>query len=291
MMLSFQSGAINTHCHLCDGTESCFIKKEGEWSIVQCKNCSFVYITPLPDSSFLYRHYQEYLPADNNRIIQWREMMSEIFKKSLDTIEESCCHKRGVLLDIGCGYGFFIDAARQRGWHVKGIELCEHARAYATSKSLEVDTKKLFDQRYKNETFDVVTLFYVLEHLPEPLKYLKEINRILKPGGLLLARVPHTTPLVKALKTFGIPNRLYDAPSHLSDFSPHTISLALEKTGFCEIRTFPGGATRPHELGKRIISCGSGLIADVLYAISGTRLLLPGVSKTTIAKKAGRSNA
>lgn len=272
-------------CHICGGEEACLVKKEGAWDVVQCKSCSFVYVTPLPDEQFLYLHYQTYLPASDASIAQWRTMMIGIFQRSLSVIEAKHGPNKGTLLDIGCGYGFFLELAHKSGWRVYGVELCAHARTYAASKSLEVDSKDLFARAYEDKMFDVITLFYVLEHLPDPLRYLKEINRILKPGGLLLARVPHTTPLVKFLKIFGIPNRLYDVPSHLSDFSPCTITMALEKTGFNEIRTFPGGATRPHVISKRVISYCSGLLADVLYAISGKRLLVPGVSKTTIARK------
>ena len=278
-------------CNICGANETNFIKKEDTWDVVQCKRCSFVYITPLPSEQFLYKHYQTYLPVGDVYIEQWRSMMLCVFQRSLDAIESRRGSRKGTLLDIGCGYGFFLELALQRGWHVNGVEPCKHARAYAASKSLKVDPGDLFAQAYKDEMFDVVTLFYVLEHLPDPLRYLKEVNRILKPGGLLLARVPHTTPLVKFLKIFGISNRLYDVPSHLSDFSPLTLALAMKKTGFTEIQTFPGGATRPHAILKRIVSICSGLLADILYVLSGNRLLIPGVSKTTIAKKVKHEEA
>ena len=274
------------NCYICSSRESRLIKKEGVWDVVQCRNCSFVYVNPLPDEQFLHDHYQTYLSADNVCIEQWRRMMLDVFERSLGAIETRYGHSnKGTLLDIGCGYGFFLDLARQNGWQVCGVEPCAHARAYAASRSLEVDPGDIFARAYKNDTFDVVTLFYVLEHLRYPLKYLKEINRILKPGGLVLVRVPHTTPIVKFLKIMGIPNKLYDTPSHLSDFSPRTIALALEKTGFTDIQTSPGGATRPNAFGKRVVSGCTGALADVLYVLSGNRLLVPGVSKTTIAKK------
>lgn len=272
-------------CPLCGYQQARLVTKEGEWDIVECLGCAFVFVTPVPDEQFLRLHYQKYLPAEEFRIAQWRAMMSEVFQISLDIIEKKSNYLKGSLLDIGCGYGFFLEKARQRGWRVFGIEPCEHARVYAKSKSLDIEAGNLFDRKYNDEIFDVVTLFYVLEHLPEPSRYLKEIYRILKPGGLLLVRVPHTTPIVKILKAFGVQNKLYDAPSHLSDFSSRTLAMALEKTGFNDIHTFPGGATRPHPLGARIISYSSGLLADFLYIISAKRLLVPGVSKTTIARK------
>lgn len=272
-------------CVLCGEKEACFIKKEGAWDVVQCKNCSFVYVTPLPDEQFLHKHYQTYLPASDIFIDQWRAMMVDVFNRSLALIEKEYGSSKGSLLDVGCGYGFFLELALKKGWKVDGVEPCAHARAYAASRSLKIESGDLFARAYDDETFDVITLFYVLEHLRDPLKYLGEINRILKSGGLLLARVPNTTPLVKLLKVFNIPNKLYDVPSHLSDFSPRTIALALKKTGFDKIQTFPGGATRPYPIGSRIISQCSSFFADILYVISGNQLLLPGVSKTTIARK------
>ncbi|MEI8176833.1 MAG: hypothetical protein WCG78_08215, partial [Candidatus Omnitrophota bacterium] len=67
---------------------------------------------------------------------------------------------------------------------------------------------------------------------------------------------------------------------------PRTIARALEMAGFSGIRTFPGGATRPHNLAQRIISFSAGAVADCLYGLSGASFLLPGVSKTTSAIKA-----
>lgn len=276
---------LESQCRICSGKEVRFIKKEGAWNVVQCKACSFVYIIPFPTEQFLYLHYQQYLSTDYNKIKQWQKLMSDIFLRSLDIIEEKHGSNRGTLLDIGCGYGFFLELARKRGWSIYGIDPCAHARAYAASKAIEVDSGDLFVRAYNDNMFDIVTLFYVLEHLSDPLRYLKEIIRILKPGGLVLIRVPHTTPIANLFKILRIPNKLYDAPSHLSDFSPDTLAFALKKTGFNEIHTFPGGATRPHAIGQRLISSGSGLLADVLYNFSGKRILLPGVSKTTIARK------
>lgn len=271
-------------CSLCGAHKSSFIIKEDVWTVRQCRECSFVYVTPLPDEQFLYRHYQQYLPAKQHEIEQWRRMMEVVFQTSLDRIARYG-FRQGTLLDIGCGHGFFLEKARKRGWSVYGIEPCAHAQKYAAEKNMTVDSCALFERAYQDEMFDVVTLFYVLEHLPQPIRYLKEIHRILKPGGIVLVRVPHTTPLVKFLKIFGIPNRLYDAPSHLGDFSPQTIAFALTKSGFDGIVTFPGGWTLPSSLSRKIISAGCGVFAEGLYRLSGKRFLLPGISKTTIAKK------
>lgn len=276
---------LSRPCPLCGHRGYRLVKKEEEWEIIECLSCSFVFVKQVPEEQFLNLHYQHYLPTDNKRIKEWRILMLGIFLRSLDAIEICLGSSRGNLLDIGCGFGFFLELARKKGWSVYGVEPCVHARSYALSRGVNADSENLFTRTYEGKMFDVVTLFYVLEHLPDPIRYLREVNRILKPGGLLLVRLPHTTPIVKFLQAIRMPNKLYDVPSHLSDFSPRTIALALNRTGFDKICTFPGGATRPRPIMQRIISIGSGVLADILYSSSGKRILLPGVSKTTIARK------
>lgn len=273
-------------CRLCGAPALTEVTQEGPWHVLECRTCGFVFMVPLPDEAYLKNHYQQYLPADAVRIRQWRRLMVEISRRSLEAMDQRVPGVPGRrLLDVGCGYGFFLEKAREQGWDVQGVEPCAHAREYALKHGLEVDAGVLMEQHYLDAAFDAVTLFYVLEHVREPLVYLKEAYRILKPGGVLLVRVPHTTPIVKGLKLLRINNRLYDAPSHLNDFSPATLSLALSKAGFKDATTFPGGATRPHSWDERVVSVMSGGLADVLYGLSFGKWLLPGVSKTTITIK------
>lgn len=273
-------------CRLC-GSQNCGdLTEESKWTVRECHSCGFVFVVPLPDEEYLRAHYQQYLPADEEKIFQWRNLMEEVSYRSLEAIEKDLrVPSNGRLLDVGCGYGFFLGKARERGWSVHGVEPCVHARDYAMRNGIQVDLGGLLEQKYPDGSFDVVTMFYVLEHVREPLSYLKEAYRILKPGGLLLVRVPHTTPIVKLLKVFRIKNRLYDTPSHLSDFSPKTLSLALRKAGFDGGITFPGGVTRPYPFGECLVSAASGWSADALYWISFGKWLLPGVSKSTLTKK------
>jgi len=114
---------------------------------------------------------------------------------------------------------------------------------------------------------------------------LKKAYELLLPGGTLVARVPHTTPIVRMLSPFGMGALLYDAPYHLYDFPPSVLGKMLRKAGFIEVRTFPGRPTCPTGLGARLASRVFGELAKVLYTASGGRFLLPGVSKTTIARK------
>jgi hypothetical protein len=117
------------------------------------------------------------------------------------------------------------------------------------------------------------------------MDFLRECYRILKPGGVVLLRYPHTTPIKILLRLLGIKNRLYDLPAHLSDFSPKIIQRCLEKIGFEKCQHLIGGYTLPCDSGKRTSSVLFGGTAEALFRLSGKKFLFPGVSKTVLAFK------
>ncbi|MEK6738126.1 MAG: class I SAM-dependent methyltransferase, partial [Planctomycetota bacterium] len=171
------------------------------------------------------------------------------------------------------------------GWVASGIEPSSRTVRYAKSKGLDVAETIIDDAVFPENTFTAITAFYVLEHLFNPFSALKKMHDILKPGGSLILRVPHTTPIVKLLNLFNIKNNLYDTPFHLYDFSPKTIRLLLKKAGFSSIRVTPGRPTVPERLIESVISLTSGCLSQMLYAASMGKLLFPGTSKTIIAIK------
>jgi len=134
-------------------------------------------------------------------------------------------------------------------------------------------------------SYDAVTMFYVLEHLRDPMGALRKVSDLLAPGGTVLIRVPDTTPIVRLLAPLGVGAALYDLPFHLYDFSPAVLGEMLRRTRFVDVRTFPGQPTLPSRLGSRMISLVFGALAGGIHAVSRGRILLPGVSKTTTARK------
>ena len=131
----------------------------------------------------------------------------------------------------------------------------------------------------------MVTLFYVIEHVSDPLGLLKEVNRIIKPGGLIFLRWPHSTPIIKILGPFSRCLDLYHTPYHLFDFNPETIMKLLVICGFTDSQTRIGGYTSPNNRLGRWASIFFGRMGEMLFSISGGKILLPGVSKSTWAKK------
>jgi SAM-dependent methyltransferase len=211
-------------------------------------------------------------------------MMRPVFDRAANLLK----HYRGSgrLLDVGSGFGFFLAEMKHRGWETVGVEISEKAMDYARNiLGLTIQPGPMEKADFPDNYFDAVTGFYVIEHLPRPMAFLKQCYRILKPGGLLLLRYPHTTPIKNLLHFFGIKNRLYDLPAHLSDFSPKIIQQCLEKIGFGKFYHLIGGYTLPRNLGKRTASILFGSLSEVLFYLSLGSLLLPGVSKNILAFK------
>ncbi|HUL31983.1 MAG TPA: class I SAM-dependent methyltransferase [Thermodesulfobacteriota bacterium] len=211
-------------------------------------------------------------------------MMKPVFHRAARLIERY--RRSGRLLDVGTGFGFFPAEMKKRGWEVAGIEISQKAIDYARDVlGLTISPGPLEKAAFPDNDFNAVTAFYVIEHLSHPMAFLRECHRILKPGGLLLLRYPHTTPIKHFLQFLGIKNRLYDLPAHLSDFSPKMIQQCLEKIGFERCQHSIGGYTLPRDPGRRTSSILFGSFGEALYHLSGKKFLFPGVSKTVVAFK------
>jgi SAM-dependent methyltransferase len=190
------------------------------------------------------------------------------------------------LLDVGSGFGFFLSEMKNRGWDGVGVEISQKGMEYAKDVlGMATQCGPLEKVGFPENHFDVVTAFYVIEHLPHPISFLQECHRILRPGGLLWIRYPHTTPIKNFLRVLGIENRLYDLPAHLSDFAPGIIERCLKRAGFGECRHLIGGYALPSHFGKRVSSLCFGNLSEVLFYLSGKKFLFPGVSKTVLAFK------
>ncbi len=271
-------------CPICEGSRGDPLYLEGFFQMVRCPSCQFIFLNPRPTADSLFRFYQKYLPEERASIESWEKMMRPIFHRAGNLLKQY--GKRGRLLDVGTGFGFFLVEMKKRGWEATGIEISKKAMDYARDVlGLTILPGPLEKADLPDNHFDAVTAFYVIEHLSRPMAFLRECHRILKSGGLLLLRYPHTTPIKNLLHFFGIKNRLYDLPAHLSDFSPRIIQQCLERIGFEKCRHLIGGHTLPSDLGKCVPSILFGNFAEALFYLSGKKFLFPGVSKTVLAFK------
>lgn len=223
-------------CCLC-GQNNTEVVQEAEelFKVVKCKNCGLVYVNPQPDRKFTEEHYQE----DYYR--EWIEMQMErripMWKRRLKELKKY--KKSGMLLDVGCGVGTFLKLAKEEGFEVYGTEISEYACRYVND-SLRIDVFKgdLEEAHFPSASFDVVTIWHTLEHLPDPRAVLKEINRILNKDGLLVVAIPNLKNYItrvlyflakrKKLKLFSIRAK----ELHLFHFSTKSITLMLGETGY-----------------------------------------------------------
>ncbi len=271
-------------CPICEGSGGDPLHLEGSFQMVRCPTCQFIFLNPRPTMDSLFRFYQAYLPEEVPSIESWEKMMQPVFLRAANLLNQY--GRRGRLLDVGTGFGFFLVEMKKRGWESTGVEISQKAMDYARDVlGLTILRGPLEKADFPDNDFDAVTAFYVIEHLSHPRAFLRECHRILKPGGLLLLRYPHTTPIKNLLHFFGIKNRLYDLPAHLSDFSPKMIQQCLEKIGFEKCQHLIGGYTLPGDFGKRTSSILFGSVAEALFGLSGKKFLFPGVSKTVLAFK------
>jgi len=151
------------------------------------------------------------------------------FARKLDDLQRY--KDAGRLLDVGCGAGFFLDAARDRGYHVSGLDLSSVPAAYARETlRLDVTVGSLFDYQAPSSAFDVVTIFQTIEHEPTPVAFGAELFRMLAPGGILMVTTPAADGFVARVmgrRWFG-----YRNVEHVSFFNRQSLRYALERAGF-----------------------------------------------------------
>jgi SAM-dependent methyltransferase len=152
--------------------------------------------------------------------------------------------KDGKLLDIGSGDGWFLKNMQSLGWQVEGVDIDPISAAKARSRGVVVEEGSLSEQGYAENSFDVVTMSHVIEHLHDPVAELHECWRILCPGGKIILFTPCTES--KGHTQFGKNWSALDPPRHLNLFNFSSIRFALEEAGFqiTELFTWPQNAVK-----------------------------------------------
>lgn len=204
---------------------------EERFHVVRCDACGLVYLSPRPRPEELGKYYpEEYGPfsLEESRAVRlFRRIRSARHLRKLRRL----IPPDGRVLEIGCATGEELAFLRDEGgWEVAGVEMSPYAAELARRRGIEVVTGNLEDGAFANQTFDFVFMKYVLEHLPDPIATLREIARLLVPGGHLWIWTNNAESLESRL--FGKYWRSYDVPRHLVIFSPTTLGRALALAGF-----------------------------------------------------------
>jgi 2-polyprenyl-3-methyl-5-hydroxy-6-metoxy-1,4-benzoquinol methylase len=206
---------------------------EGHFRIQRCAKCSLIFINPQPTMEELAAHYPRdgyyslaaeppktdviaKLAVRAPRSIAWLLSPLTVFLRSTVIV------RGGRLLDVGCGAGHFVRLARELGMDAWGVE-----PSLDQSPDPQIFAGTLEAAQYPNDYFDVITINHVLEHVSSPTETLRELRRVLRPGGVLVVAVPQTDSLAYWL--FGKHWVQLDVPRHLYAFSVRTLRRYAEK--------------------------------------------------------------
>lgn len=205
--------------------------------VVECNTCGFKHILPLPAENSLKTFYEDEFYQEEKKDYfkdteEDREWWMLTYNHYYELLEKHAPGKR--LLEIGSGPGLFLECGNARGWKTLGFEPSSHAAAYATSNGCEVITDFFSAQKARaHGLFDVIALNFVLEHVPNPISFIREAQSLLAPGGVLFVVSPNDfNPLQEILwKQAGMSPWWVVPTHHLNYFSTASIEKLLTGCG------------------------------------------------------------
>ena len=219
---------LRVACVACGNQDSQLLGVKNELELLRCRKCSTIYTpySPWYSSEYFYEVYYPEQSLSPPAFVQPR----------LDEITAGFARYRrhNRLLDIGCGAGGLLLAARKNGWNAQGLEVAGQATEHVRSLGFEVFHGELQQAEFPSEYFDVITAAEILEHLSEPRLLVQEVARILRPGGLFWTTTPHAHGL--SARVLGLKWRCVCPPEHLQLFSVAGIKALLREVGFRQIR-------------------------------------------------------
>lgn len=225
-------------CPFCNSDQAEKVRNSAD--IVKCHDCDTVYLRTRYTKERMYELYQSYADGDSHMAIPASEeeikgsglrrnyFMDEI----LQFVEPG-----GQFLDIGCGWGAFLDNARDNGFSPVGIEMTKRCVDFANnSLNIKVTNEQFEDTPFENNSIKVVSMNHVLEHLPFPKDALNKLFQIIEPNGMFCGIVPNIDSFAsKELKE----NWYWLDPSyHYVHYTPNTLKHHLEKAGFIVERIY-----------------------------------------------------
>jgi 2-polyprenyl-3-methyl-5-hydroxy-6-metoxy-1,4-benzoquinol methylase len=229
-------------CNLCGASDARQVFVKNGFSIVECRQCRLLYVANPPTAEELRRlysfdgGYHQSLADPGSAETAARRAAARQYYEILSKLRSG-----GSILDIGCSSGFFLIEARDRGWQTQGLEMSVDTAQVARDRfGLDVVTGTLEETTFPAARFDVVTLWDVIEHLPDPLRTLSLVHGVLKDGGIVMFVTPNVSgwfPTIsyaaaRLLRFWPHP----EPPHHLFQFSKRTARELAKRTGFVVLR-------------------------------------------------------
>lgn len=224
---------ISKACPSCGITSHVFFCKKKGHDIYRCRKCKMLSMYPVPQST-AHIYEDDYFSGGQKgfgyvNYDEDKEPMRKVFEEYVHRIKNKRGEK-GILLDVGAATGFFMSIAEGMGWKTKGVEISKYAAMLAQDKGLDVIHGSIENMKVSPQFFDVVTMWDVVEHMPDPIVNLKIAHDILKPEGLLVLNTPDSGSLYA--KLLGKRWHLLVPPEHIHYFNNKSIESVLSICGF-----------------------------------------------------------
>ncbi len=217
------------------------------FSILRDEKSELLITSPRPALKDLDKYYQseEYISHTDAK----QSLMDKVYQlvknytiKQKVVLINSFKTDQKTILDIGCGTGDFLVACKNAGWTVSGIEPNKKARNFTSSKltDLNVNIFKNIDaliSQNNNKKFDIISLWHVLEHVPNLDEYISILKKLIKPNGTIIIAVPNYKSF--DAKYYGKFWAAFDVPRHLWHFSKKSIQLLFAKENMKVVKTLP----------------------------------------------------
>ena len=212
-------------------------RPEESWEIQRCQDCGFGLTTPVLSEERIKQYYPSTYHGDTVQTIeaflsgelqQSRSWKGE--KEKVDLVQQFV--DKGRILDVGCADGKFLWALDPEKWDRTGVEFAEQTVRLVNDKipDLTLIEGDLFSDKLPENSFDVITFWHVLEHLPRPRAVLERTHKLLRPGGWLFISLPNFDSLQARL----FQRHWYafdDVPRHLYHFAPRPLDILLKENG------------------------------------------------------------
>lgn len=222
-------------CPLCQSADTNIISREVRGSVlcdvVRCSSCELIFLPEeIKNHARLQAFYEDdyqYQPSIDNII----DSKHSPYQKKVEMLMPYLKESSARLLEIGTGPGHFIRAVRPYVKHIAGLELNRSQASYCRD-AYGVDVQSVSVDEFRCENlFDVVCCFQVIEHVPNPVEFLKTILKFVRPGGILAVDVPNSNePLLSMYKLEGY-EKFYFRKTHLFNYNPKNLGLLFEKAG------------------------------------------------------------
>jgi 2-polyprenyl-3-methyl-5-hydroxy-6-metoxy-1,4-benzoquinol methylase len=225
-------------CNLCGHHENTPFCPDNGRGLVQCNRCGLVYVGIQPKAEELYALYGEtYFHNDQSGEVGYTNYIADednirITANRRMAFIERFAKNKGRMLDVGCAMGFFLDVASQRGWQVEGMDVSNFAVDYVQERfGHTAHVGSLTEMALPENSYDLITMFDVIEHVPDPQANMKKIATLLKSGGIYELATPDVGSIPARLTgKRWIGYKMSD--EHVYYFSVATLTKMLNQAGF-----------------------------------------------------------